>query len=418
MQTVRRTQTAFEAIAKWPPRLEVARKPIDSSHDGPMNDVVHGHCDSRFSTVADALADEIAKGEELGASIALDVEGELVVDIWGGHADRAKTVAWGEDTIANFFSCTKTLTALAALIAIDRGLVDAFAPVAKYWPEFAENGKQDIEVRHLLSHTSGVSGWAAPFGLTDIYDWDKATRHLAGQEPWWPPGTASGYHAINYGHLVGEVIRRATGKTLKEFVRDEIAEPLGADVQIGAREADYHRIAELIPPPPLDLPLDAMPADHPMIKTFASFPPDSNGAEIAASEEWRRADIGGANGHGNARALARALSPISLGGKANGVQLLNPATIDLIFEEQSNGLDLVLMIPLRFGIGFGLPSPESVPAIPAEKICFWGGWGGSMAVMDPDRRATLTYVMNKMGPGTTGTERTIRYAQRIYDALG
>jgi CubicO group peptidase (beta-lactamase class C family) len=160
-----------------------------------------------------------------------------------------------------------------------------------------------------------------------------------------------------------------------------------------------------------------MPADHPMVKTFASFPADSNGAEIAESTAWRRADIGGANGHGNARALARALSPISLGGTANGVQLLSPDTVELIFEEQSNGVDQVLMIPLRFGIGFGLPCLESVPAIPDEKICFWGGWGGSMAVMDPERRATLTYVMNKMGPGTTGTERTIRYAELVYEAL-
>jgi CubicO group peptidase (beta-lactamase class C family) len=383
-----------------------------------MTDVVHGHCDSRFSQVADALADELTNGEELGASIALDVDGELVVDVWAGHADRAETVPWRQDTIVNFFSCTKTLTALAALIAIDRGLVDAFAPVAKYWPEFADNGKQDIEVRHLLSHTSGVSGWEAPFSIEDIYDWEKATSRLARQAPWWPPGTASGYHAVNYGHLIGEVIRRATGKTLKEFVRDEIAQPLGADVQIGARHEDYHRIAELIPPPPLDLPLDAMPVDHPMLKTFASFPPDANGAEIAASEGWRRADIGGANGHGNARGLARALSPISLGGTAKGVQLLSPDTIDMIFEEQSNGPDMVLMIPLRFGIGFGLPCPASVPAIPDERICFWGGWGGSMAVMDPDRRATLTYVMNKMGPGTTGTARTIRYAELIYEALG
>jgi CubicO group peptidase (beta-lactamase class C family) len=163
-----------------------------------MNEAVHGHCDGRFSKVAEALSDEIAKGEELGASIALDIDGELVVDIWGGHADRAKTTAWGEDTIVNFFSCTKTLTALAALIAIDRGLVDAFAPVAKYWPEFAENGKQDIEVRHLLSHTSGVSGWEPPFGIEDIYDWEKATSHLARQAPWWPPGTASGYHVVNW----------------------------------------------------------------------------------------------------------------------------------------------------------------------------------------------------------------------------
>jgi CubicO group peptidase (beta-lactamase class C family) len=159
-------------------------------------------------------------------------------------------------------------------------------------------------------------------------------------------------------------------------------------------------------------------ADYPMIKTFASFPPDANGAEIAETEGWRRADIGGVNGHGNARALASALSPISLGGKANGVQLLRPETIELIFQEQSNGPDQVLMIPLRFGIGFGLPSPVSVPGIPDGKVCFWGGWGGSMVVMNPDLQATFAYVVNKMGPGTTGTERTNRYARLIYEALG
>ena len=384
---------------------------------GDMDDVVQGHCDARFRKVADALAEEIESGEELGASIAVDIDGELVVDIWGGHADIAKTAPWTENTIVNFFSCTKTLTALAALIAIDRGAIDAFAPVAKYWPEFAENGKDGIEVRHLMAHTSGVSGWDAPFGIDDVYDWKKSTSRLASQAPWWPPGSASGYHAINYGHLIGEVIRRATGKTLKEFVRDEIAQPLAADVQIGALPQDYDRIAELIPPPPLDLPLDAVPADHPMIKTFASFPPDTNGAELAATEGWRRADIGAANGHGNARALARALSPISLGGTANGVRLLGADTIEQIFSEQYNGVDLVLMIPLRFGVGFGLPCPQSVPAVPEGRVCFGGGWGGSMAIMDLDRRATFAYVMNKMGPGTTGTARTVRYAQLIYEAL-
>jgi CubicO group peptidase (beta-lactamase class C family) len=383
-----------------------------------MNSAVQGQCDTRFSKIADALADEIARGEELGASIAVDVDGKSVVDIWGGHADRAKTVPWAEDTIVNFFSCTKTLTALAALIAIDRDLVDAFAPVAKYWPEFADNGKQDIEVRHLLAHTSGVSGWEPPFAVADMYDWETATGHLARQAPWWTPGTASGYHAVNYGHLIGEVIRRATGRTLKEFVRDEIAIPLGADVQIGARDDDFGRIAELIPPPALEIPLDAIPADHPMIKTFASFPPDVDSVATAETAAWRRADIGGANGHGNARALVRALSPITLGGKANGTQLLRPETIDLIFDEQSNGLDVVLMIPLRFGVGFGLPCPESVPAVPTGRVCFWGGWGGSMAIMDLDRRATSSYVMNRMGPGTTGTERTNRYAALINDALG
>jgi CubicO group peptidase (beta-lactamase class C family) len=382
-----------------------------------MTDVVHGHWDNKFDKLAAALADEVTKGEELGASIAVDVDGESVVDIWAGHADRAKSKPWGHDTIVNFFSCTKTLTALAALIAIDRGVIDAFAPVATYWPEFAQNGKQDIEVRHLMSHTSGVSGWEVPFAIEDMYDWEESTSRLARQAPWWPPGTASGYHAVNYGHLIGEVIRRATGKTLKEFVREEIAEPLGADVQIGAIPEDDDRIAEVIPPPPLPIELDSLPADSPAYKTFAAFPPDESTALIVETEGWRRADIGGVNGHGNARGLARALSPISLGGKANGVQLLRPETIELIFQEQSNGLDLVLFVPLRFGIGFGLPSPESVPAVPDGRICWWGGWGGSAIVMNPDDRATFAYVMNRMGPGTTGTERTNRYAHLFYEAL-
>jgi CubicO group peptidase (beta-lactamase class C family) len=146
------------------------------THDGPVYDVAHGHWDTRFDQVADALAEEIATGAELGATIAVDIDGELVVDIWGGHADRAKTVPWGKDTIVNFFSCTKTLTALASLILVDRGLLDPFAPVAKYWPEFAENGKQNVEVRHLMAHASGVSGWELPFDIEDMYDWDKPPR--------------------------------------------------------------------------------------------------------------------------------------------------------------------------------------------------------------------------------------------------
>jgi CubicO group peptidase (beta-lactamase class C family) len=219
---------------------------------------------------------------------------------------------------------------------------------------------------------------------------------------------------------------------LKRFVREEIAGPLGADIQIGARPADDHRIAEVVPPPPMDIPLDALPADHPMRKTFTSPPPDTESAEAANTIAWRRADIGSVNGHGNARSLVRALSPISLGGKANAkangkassksdagaVRLLSPETIELIFAEQSNGVDQVLGAPLRWGMGFGLPQPQTFPYLPDEKICFWGGWGGSMVVMDPGRRTTFAYAMNKMGQGTTGSERTQRYARLIYQALG
>ncbi|WP_082974404.1 serine hydrolase domain-containing protein [Mycobacterium sp. E1715] len=381
--------------------------------------VLHGHYDSRFGDLVAALADEVSTGGELGAAIAIDVGGDVVVDIWGGHADRARTREWSENTIVNVFSSTKNVTALAALMLIDRGLLDPFAPVAKYWPEFAASGKQDIEVRHILSHTSGMSGWEPPFALEDVYDWEKATSQLAAQAPWWPPGTASGYHAVTIGHLVGELVRRTTGMTLKHFVRQEIAEPLGADLQIGARPEDDHRIAELVPPPPLDVPLDAVPHDHPMYKTFAAIPPAAETALAAETTAWRRAEIGSANGHANARSLVRALSPISLGGKINGVRFLRPDTIDLIFEEQANGTDLVLAMPARWGIGFALPHPEAVPDIPDERTCYWGGWGGSMVVMNVDRRTTFAYVMNKMGQVTSGgTDRTRKYTRLIYEALG
>jgi CubicO group peptidase (beta-lactamase class C family) len=381
--------------------------------------VLAGHCDPRFADLAAALADEISTGGELGAAIAIDIDGELVVDMWGGYVDRAKTRQWNQDTIVNVFSSTKNVTALAALMLIDRGRLDPYAPVATYWPEFAANGKQDVEVRHVLSHTSGVSGWEMPFSIEDVYDWEKSTARLAGQAPWWQPGTASGYHALTSGHLVGEIVRRITGMTLKEFVRKEIAGPLGADIQIGARPEDDSRIAELIPPPALDVPLDAVPEDHPMRKTFAVMAPNPEAALMAQTTAWRRADIGSANGHGNARSLVRSLSAISLGGNVNGLRLLSPETIDLIFQEQANGMDLVLCMPARWGIGFALPKPEAVPDIPLGKICFWGGWGGSTVVMDLDRRMTFAYVMNRMGQVTAaGSDRTQKYGRLVYQAIG
>ena len=381
-----------------------------------MNDVLHGHCDAQFDKVAEALAEEIANGEEVGAAIAIDIDGELVVDIWGGHADASRTVPWDEDTIVNVFSSTKNVTALAGLMLIDRGLVEPSAPVASYWPEFAANGKQDIEFRHLLSHSSGLSGWDLPFTAEDMYDWDKSTTALAAQAPWWEPGTASGYHALTYGHLIGEVLRRVTGKTLKEFVRDEIAGPLGADFQIGASVDDTARVADVVPATaPLDLPpFDQLP--EVMVKTLIGPPPDPSLANTAA---WRAADMGAVNGHGNARSLARILSAISLGGTVNGVQLLRPDTVEMIYNVETDGPDVVLLgHPVRRGLGFGLPQLETFPFVPEGKICFWGGWGGSWETMNPDHRATAAYVMNKMAPGIEGSDRTVRYFTLIYEALG
>ena len=375
---------------------------------------VQGSCDARFEPVSGALAEQLESGNELGASIVVDVDGRTVVDLWGGWCDTEHRRPWAYDTITNVWSTTKTVTNLAALMLVDRGLLDPFAPVAKFWPEFAENGKDQIEVRHVLSHTSGVSGWDPPFRTEDMYDWDLATSRLAAQAPWWEPGTASGYHAQNQGHLVGELVRRVTGKSLKAFVAEEIAGPLGADFQIGAVEADWDRIAPVTPPPPLPFDLDSIDPTSPAFRTFTGPPAD---AESANTPGWRRADLGALNGHGNARSVARILSALALDGTVDGVRLLSPETIALIFEEQSHGPDLVLGVPLRFGIGFALPETETVPYIPEGRTCFWGGWGGSVIITDLDSRTTISYMMNRMAAGIIGSDRSEAYVTTIHACL-
>jgi CubicO group peptidase (beta-lactamase class C family) len=373
-----------------------------------------GKCDDRFDSVRAALARNLDSGEELGASLVLDIDGDIVVDLWGGFCDEGRTVSWSEHTITNVWSSTKTVTSLAALMLVDRGQLDVDAPVARYWPEFAAQGKQNVLVRHILSHASGVSGLDQPAVVEDLYDWTAATSRMAAQAPWWPPGTASGYHALNFGHLVGEVVRRISGKTLKQFVAEEIAGPLGADFQIGAAQSDWHRISDVIPPPPLPFDFAALDPDSPAVKTLTG---PLVPAEVANTPGWRRADIGAANGHANARSVARIMSVVARGGEVDGVRLLSQDTIDLIFREQQNGIDLVLGVPLRFGIGYGLPQLDILPWIPDERICYWGGWGGSMIVMDVGRRMTISYMMNKMGPGIVGSDRSAEYGQAIYHAL-
>jgi CubicO group peptidase (beta-lactamase class C family) len=403
-------QDAVSALRKLWYRLTVRRYSTMSVATG-----VQGSCDTSFKSVQTALEAKLESGEELGASIVLNLDGKTVVDVWGGWRNEARTQPWDEDTIVNVWSTTKTVTSLAVLMLVSRGQVDVYSPVARYWPEFAAAGKERIEVRHLLSHTSGVSGLDQPATVEDLYDWETSTSRMAAQAPWWEPGTASGYHALNFGHLLGEVVRRVTGKSLKQFVAEEIAGPLGADFQIGAAVADSGRIAPVVPPPPLPFDLAAMDPLSPVVRTFTG---PAIEASVANSPGWRAADIGGANGHGNARSVARMLSAITLGGKVDDTQLLSSDAISLIFEQQSDGVDLVVGVPLRFGIGFGLPQTATVPYIPMGRVCFWGGWGGSSIVMDLDRRMTFSYMMNKMGPGIIGSERTEMYLRAVYAALG
>lgn len=368
---------------------------------------LQGSTDPRFQPLADILERQLDSGYDLGSSLAVAVDGELVTDCWGGWADEARTRPWERDTITNVWSTTKTMTALSALLLIDRGAVDPYEKVATYWPEFGVNGKQGIEVRHLMSHTSGVSGWAAPFGVDDLYDDEKATSHLAAQEPWWEPGTASGYHAMNYGHLIGEVIRRVDGRGLKEFFAEEIAGPLGADFTIGCPPSEVHRVANVVPPPPRpapeqsDGPPPAIDLDSPMVKTFMT---PGAGADAANTPEWRAATLGAVNGHGNARSVATIQAAVSNGGVSSGTTLLSADTLEVIFDQQSDGPDLVITQPYRFGIGYALANPADLLGITSGRCCFWGGWGGSIVLNDLDNRITLAYVMNRMQSGILGND--------------
>lgn len=377
---------------------------------------VQGTCQPKFEGVKKLLEELIVSGEELGASIAVNIDGEEVVDIWGGYTDLDRKEAWQKDTITNVWSSTKTVASLAVLMLIDQGKLSAFDKVAKHWPEFAANGKENIEVRHFLSHTSGVSAWDKPVTVEEICDVKASTERLATQAPWWEPGTASGYHALNMGHLLGELVRRVTGKSLTQFVAEDIAAPLNADFQIGAKEADWGRITNVVPPPAGPVDFTTLPPDSITFKTFTGPGPQ---AAFSATPLWRQAEIGAANGHSNARALNRTASVVSLGGTVKSKTFLDPKTIDLIFQEQSSGTDLAIGLPLRFGIGYGLRLDDGPTAwMPKGRVCFWGGWGGSSVVMDLDRKLTFTYVMNKMGVGISGNERTRAYANKVYEALG
>ena len=373
---------------------------------------IQGTFDDRFAAVRDALSGTLDRGLDVGASVAVAVDGQTVVDIWGGTTDAAGTTPWERDTLVNVWSTTKTMTNLCALILADQGEIDLRSPVARYWPEFKAGGKEGVEVRHLLSHTSGLSGWAEPMRPEDLYDWDLSCARLAAQEPWWEPGSASGYHAITQGYLVGEVVRRVTGQSLRAFVTKEVAGPLGADFHIGLAPADDGRVAKVIPPPPL--PLEGADPAGVAVRTLAN-PPLS--AEQSWEEGWRRAEIPAANGHGNARSVAAVQRVLACGGEVDGVRLLSRAGCEAVLEEQSYGPDLVLGVPIRFGIGYGLTSPD-MPLGPNPRTCFWGGWGGSIVVVDLDTRMVVTYMMNRMGEGTVGDERGASIVAAAYQSLG
>ncbi len=361
---------------------------------------VHGTCDPRFDGVRSTLEAQLETGADLGASVAVLHHGEPVVDIWGGWADQDKSTEWDRDTITNVWSTTKTMTFVCALMLHDRGQLDFEAPVASYWPEFAQAGKEGVLVRHVMGHTAGLPGWEEPLQPEQLADWDLCTSMLAAQAPWWEPGQGSGYHAVTQGYLIGELVRRITGESIGSWFAREVAKPLDADFHIGLPESEDHRVSDVIPPPPIDLGAFEGQVSEFMLKTFMNPPIDATYAHHAW---WRRAEIPAANGQGNARSVAAVQSVIAGRGQARGVRLLSAAATDPIFEVQADGIDKVLGVQQRIGMGYGLSNPPDLPLGP--RACYWGGYGGSIVIMDQDTELTVCYVMNRMESGVTGDER-------------
>jgi CubicO group peptidase (beta-lactamase class C family) len=374
---------------------------------------IHGHCDPRFSAVQDGFSRNFEAGLEVGASFAATLDGEPVVDIWAGYTEKTEKLPWERDTLVNVYSTTKAMTAICTLMLVDRGRLDLDAPVALYWPEFAQAGKDKLPVRYLLSHTSGLAGFAEPVSTQDLYNWDYIVNLLAAQEPWWEPGTRSGYHAITFGFLLGEVIRRVTGKTPGTFFRDEVAGPLGADFHIGLPEEHDCRVGEMIPPPG-PRPGESGEEPESILSRVNSNPPLR--AEESRDRAWRAAELPAVNGHGNARSVTRIAAALACGGELDGVRLLTLPTIEKILEEQCYGTDLAIGMPITWGLGFGITSKE-IPIGPNPRAFYWGGWGGSVIAIDLDARVSFSYVMNKMSPNTMGDRRVVGPATALYGSL-
>ena len=364
------------------------------------SDLVDGTCAARFDPLRLAFAANLASGVDVGASVCVTVEGETVVDLWGGYRDAARTMPWQRDTLVCVYSCTKAMSALTALWLADQGRLDVDAPVAAYWPEFAQNGKDEVLVRQVLNHSAGLPEWATPIGLADLYDWHHATRLLAEQRPAWPPGSAFGYHSLTQGYLIGEIVRRIDGRSIGQVFHEEIARPLRADFYIGLPAVLDDRVAELVTPAPWP-------------------PPDSVGSGVSLdvaltrTRAWRAAEVPAGGGIGHARAMAEVLAVLANEGRVAGRQLLQPQTCRRALEVDVEGVDRVLGTPLRFGLGLAVGG-----AMPNPDTLYWAGHGGSLVIIDMNARTTFAYAMNRMSPAISGDARGFGLAMAMWEACG
>ena len=386
---------------------------------------VRGHCEPAFERVREALAASIASGAEVGAALAVAVGGRLVVDLWAGHADAARTRRWERNTLVNLYSVGKAVSAVCVLRLVEAGRLDLDAPVATWWPEFAQAGKARLPLRYLLTHQAALPAIARPLPSGAWSQWDAMTAALAAQAPWWEPGTGHGYHVNTQGFLLGEVVRRVTGRSFGAHLREGLTGPARLDFFVGMGPEMDPRCADVVPRPPspedeeLRRRLGVDPAtltglDLMRVHAYRN-PPEVSGTGVVNTRAWRAAEVPSTNGHGNARAVARLYAALAGDGRLDGFRVLSPETIARARTPQVDGDDLVLQRPTRFGLGFQLAMPER-PLGPNPRAFGHFGAGGSLGFADPDAQVAVGYAMNQ-GRGGWQHKHVRHLIDLVYAAL-
>ena len=385
---------------------------------------IQGLCDPQFHAVRQEFERNFRDRGEVGASVCVTVRGQVMVNLWGGTARLDTGTPWTEETVSLVFSCTKGATALCAHILASRGLLDLDAPVAEYWPAFAQAGKTTITVKMLLNHQAGLPALRKPLPQGAFYDWEFMVAALEKEEPFWQPGTRNGYHGLTFGWLVGEVVRRVSGKSLGTFFQDEVAKPLGLDFWLGLPEQLEPRVASMVPgEPDTNTPFFTAMADPTSLQTFMFH--NTGGYMTRPDYDSRAAhaaEIGGAGGITNARGLAGMYTPLA----GRGKELVSrDAVARMAAVSSATGCDAVLLLPTRFSLGFmkamdnrRLPFGQDSSAILSEDAFGHVGFGGSIGFADPKAELAFGYTMNKMGTGVGLTERGQRLIDAVYRSLG
>jgi CubicO group peptidase (beta-lactamase class C family) len=371
---------------------------------------IRGFCPPRFAAVREAFAANFAEGLELGARFAFAVEGEIVIDLMGGWADRDQTRLFAEDTLTPVFSTTKAMAAFMIARLVDQGRLAYGQRVTNVWPEFGAAGKGDLTVEQVLSHQGGLCGLPGPMTPADWFDWDGVCARLAAMTPLWPPGSASGYHPVTFGYLAGEIFRRVDGRTLGTALRDDIAAPLGLDLWIGLPDAEHARVAEVRRPPAMP---DLGPMTEPKRLAFFTKWATPGGVGEAA---YRRAEIPSANGHATAPALARLMAILAGDGDLGVDQLLSSGMAAEASHERIAGQDLVLPYDMSWGAGFIRNQGLGIYG-PGQASFGHSGWGGSCAFADPERGVSGAYVMNRQSAELIADKRSRRLIEAAYEGL-